>query len=222
MQVLQWAIELPERLAHAVVIAAAPNLSAQNIGFNEVVRHAIRSDPGFHDGHYYGRADGPREGMKIARMLGHITYLSDEAMRKKFGRELREEKLGYGFDVEFQVESYLRYQGESFVEWFDANTYLLMTKALDYFDPATDFGGSLADAFRRVKAKSMVIAFTSDWRFSPERSREIVKALVDADREVSYAEIEAHHGHDAFLIPIPHYLEVFGAYMERVAGELAA
>jgi homoserine O-acetyltransferase len=219
MQVLQWAIDYPERLRHAVVIAAAPNLTAQNIAFNEVVRQALRSDPDFHDGRYYEHGVVPAQGLKIARMLGHITYLSDDAMRKKFGRELREGKISFGFDVEFQVESYLRYQGESFVERFDANTYLLMTKALDYFDPAAAHGGDLSAALAGVKAKSLVISFTSDWRFSPERSREIVKSLLDGDKTVSYAEVEAHQGHDAFLIPIPHYFDIFRSYMERVAAE---
>lgn len=219
MQVLQWAIDYPDRLRHAVVIAAAPNLTAQNIAFNEVVRQALRSDPDFHDGHYYEHGVVPAQGLKIARMLGHITYLSDDAMRKKFGRELREGKISFGFDVEFQVESYLRYQGESFVERFDANTYLLMTKALDYFDPAAAHDGDLSAALAGVKASSLVISFTSDWRFSPERSREIVKALLDGDKTVSYSEVEAHHGHDAFLIPIPHYFDVFRSYMGRVAGE---
>ncbi|MFO7594572.1 MAG: homoserine O-acetyltransferase [Pseudomonadota bacterium] len=222
MQVMQWAIDYPERLRHAVVIAAAPNLTAQNIGFNEVVRQALRSDPDFHDGRYYEHGVVPARGLKIARMLGHITYLSDDAMRKKFGRELREGKISFGFDVEFQVESYLRYQGESFVDRFDANTYLLMTKALDYFDPAAEFDGDLSAALEKIKAKFLVISFTSDWRFSPARSREIVKALLDGDKTVSYAEIEAHHGHDAFLIPIPHYFDVFRAYMQRVAAECQA
>jgi len=222
MQVLQWAIDYPDRLRHAVVIAAAPNLTAQNIGFNEVVRQALRSDPDFHDGRYYEHGVVPARGLKIARMLGHITYLSDDAMRKKFGRELREGKISFGFDVEFQVESYLRYQGESFVDRFDANTYLLMTKALDYFDPAAEHAGDLAAALADVSAKFLVVSFTSDWRFSPERSREIVKALLDGDKTVSYAEIEAHHGHDAFLIPIPHYFDIFRSYMERVAGECGA
>ena len=221
MQVMQWAIDFPERLRHAVVIAAAPNLTAQNIAFNEVVRQALRSDPEFHHGRYYEHDTVPRQGLKIARMLGHITYLSDDAMRKKFGRELREGKISFGFDVEFQVESYLRYQGESFVERFDANTYLLMTKALDYFDPASDFGGELSRAFAEVDAEFLVISFTSDWRFAPDRSREIVRALLDADREVTYAEVEANHGHDAFLIPIPTYMDIFGAYMERVAQQVA-
>jgi homoserine O-acetyltransferase len=222
MQVLQWAIDYPKRLRHAVVIAAAPNLTAQNIAFNEVVRQALRSDPDFHDGHYYEKNVVPSRGLKIARMLGHITYLSDDAMRAKFGRELREGKINFGFDVEFQVESYLRYQGESFVERFDANTYLLMTKALDYFDPASAYNGDLSAALAKVEASFFVASFTSDWRFAPQRSREIVKALLDGDKQVSYAEIEAHHGHDAFLIPIPHYMEVFGSYMRRVAQELTA
>ncbi len=216
MQALQWSIDFPERLRHAVVIAAAPRLSAQNIGFNEVARQAIMSDPDFHDGHYYEHGTIPRRGLALARMLGHITYLSDEAMRAKFGRELREGKLNFGFDVEFQVESYLRYQGQSFVEKFDANTYLLMTKALDYFDPAADYDNDLAKAMARARAEFMVMAFTSDWRFAPSRSREIVKALVDSRKPVSYAEIEAHHGHDAFLMPIPDYLATFTAYMTRV------
>ncbi len=221
MQVLQWAIDYPKRLRHAVVIAAAPNLTAQNIAFNEVVRQALRSDPDFHDGHYYEHNTVPSRGLKIARMLGHITYLSDDAMRAKFGRELREGKINFGFDVEFQVESYLRYQGESFVERFDANTYLLMTKALDYYDPAAEHNGNLSAALAGVEAKFFIASFTSDWRFAPERSRELVKALLDGGKSVSYAEIEANHGHDAFLIPIPHYMDVFNSYMQRVAAELA-
>ena len=216
MQVMQWAIDLPQRVRHAIVIAAAPKLSAQNIAFNEVARQAILSDPEFHDGHFYAHNTVPRRGLRLARMLGHITYLSDEAMRAKFGRDLREGKINFGFDVEFQIESYLRYQGESFVERFDANTYLLMTKALDYFDPAHDYDGELAEAFRRATAEFLVVSFTSDWRFSPERSREITRSLLDADRVVSYAEVEAHHGHDAFLLPIPQYMQVLNAYMRRV------
>ena len=216
MQALQWAIDFPQRLRYSVVIAAAPKLSAQNIGFNEVARQAIMSDPEFHQGHYYEHNVIPRRGLMLARMLGHITYLSDESMRSKFGRDLREGKLNFGFDVDFQVESYLRYQGQSFVEKFDANTYLLMTKALDYFDPAADFGNDLALALQRAKAQFLVVSFTSDWRFAPKRSREIVKALLDSKKNVSYAEIEAHHGHDAFLIPIPDYLEVFSTYMNRL------
>jgi homoserine O-acetyltransferase len=216
MQAIQWAIDFPKRLRHCVVIAAAPKLSAQNIGFNEVARQAIMSDPEFHQGHYYEHNVIPRRGLMLARMLGHITYLSDESMRSKFGRDLREGKLNFGFDVDFQVESYLRYQGQSFVEKFDANTYLLMTKALDYFDPAADFDNDLAQALAQAEAQFLVVSFTSDWRFAPKRSREIVKALLDSQKDVSYAEIEAHHGHDAFLIPIPDYLEVFNTYMTRL------
>jgi homoserine O-acetyltransferase len=216
MQAMQWAIDFPDRLHHALVIAAAPKLSAQNIGFNEVARQAIMSDPDFHAGHYYEHEVIPRRGLMLARMLGHITYLSDESMRAKFGRELREGKLKFGFDVDFQVESYLRYQGQAFVEKFDANTYLLMTKSLDYFDPAADFNDDLAQAMSGVQAEFLVMSFTSDWRFAPSRSREIVKALLDSRKKVTYAEIEAHHGHDAFLMPIKDYLDVFHSYMTRV------
>lgn len=220
MQAIQWAIDFPERILYAVVIAAAPRLSAQNIAFNEVARQAILSDPEFHAGHYYEYGVVPSRGLMLARMLGHITYLSDEGMRTKFGRELREGKLNFNFDSEFQVESYLRHQGYSFVERFDANTYLLMTKALDYFDPAADYGNDLDAAFRRALARFLVISFTSDWRFSPARSREIVKALVAAKRDVSHVEIKSEHGHDTFLMPIPHYMEMFSAYLRRIAREV--
>lgn len=220
MQAMQWAIDYPEGLRHALVIAAAPKLSAQNIAFNEVARQAIMSDPDFHAGHYYEHNVVPRRGLMLARMLGHITYLSDDAMRAKFGRELREGKLNFGFDVEFQVESYLRYQGQSFVERFDANTYLLMTKVLDYFDPAAEFNHDFSAALKPAQAKFFVIAFTSDWRFSPARSREIVRALLDNDHEVSYAEITSSEGHDAFLIPDAHYQRLLRAYLERVAREV--
>jgi len=216
MQVMQWAIDLPDRLEHALVIAAAPKLSAQNIGFNEVARQAIMSDPEFHDGHFYRHDTVPRRGLMLARMLGHITYLSDEAMRAKFGRELREGKINFGFDVEFQVESYLRYQGKSFVDRFDANTYLIMTKALDYFDPASEYGDDLSEAFRRARVPFLVVSFTSDWRFSPERSEEIVRALIAARKDVSYTEIESAQGHDAFLMPNEAYQETLYAYMKRV------
>ena len=222
MQALQWTIDYPELVRHALVIAAAPRLSAQNIGFNEVARQAILSDPDFHGGHFYERDTIPRRGLMLARMLGHITYLSDDAMRAKFGRELREGRINYGFSVEFQVESYLRHQGESFVERFDANTYLLMTKALDYFDPASQYGNDLVAALRRAQARFLVLSFTSDWRFSPARSEEIVKALLDAKRQVSYAKVESAIGHDAFLMPDPYYMGLLTAYMQRVAAEGAA
>ena len=219
MQVMQWSIDFPDSLRAAAVIAAAPKLTAQNIGFNEVARQAILSDPEFHEGRYYEHDTVPRRGLMLARMLGHITYLSDDAMRAKFGRELREGKINFGFDVEFQVESYLRYQGKSFVDRFDANTYLLMTKALDYFDPAEEHGGDLAAALKQAKARFLVVSFTSDWRFSPARSEEIVKALLAAGREVSYSKVEAHHGHDAFLFPIPYYVNVFRNFMDGALEE---
>jgi len=220
MQVLQWSIDYPDRLRHAITIAAAPKLTAQNIGFNEVARQAIVTDPDFHNGHFYEHNTEPSRGLRIARMLGHITYLSDDIMREKFGRELRDEKIFFNFNVEFEVESYLRYQADSFVGKFDANTYLLMTKALDYFDPAADFGNDLTEAIKRVTADFLVISFTSDWRFAPARSREIVKALHDNDLNVCYAEIKATQGHDAFLMGIPSYSEIFGAYMNRIANQL--
>ena len=220
MQVMQWSIDYPDAIKHAIVIAASPKLTAQNIAFNEVARQAILSDPEFNKGHYLEKNTIPRRGLMLARMLGHITYLSDDSMRDKFGRELREGKLNFGFDVEFQVESYLRYQGHAFVERFDANTYLLMTKTLDYFDPARDHGDDLATAMSTATAKFMVMSFTSDWRFSPQRSREIVKALIKANKQVSYVEIEAQHGHDAFLMPIPHYMNVFHNYMQNVSRDI--
>ncbi|QCU90848.1 homoserine O-succinyltransferase MetX [Thiomicrorhabdus sediminis] len=218
MQVLQWAIDYPDRLRHAVVIAAAPKLSAQNIAFNEVARRAIMSDPDFAEGRFIEKDTLPKQGLSLARMLGHLTYLSDDMMGSKFGRELREGKLQYNYDVEFQVESYLRYQGEKFAtkQNFDANTYLLMTKALDYFDPAAEFEHDLSKALAKASAKFLVVSFTSDWRFSPQRSHEIVKALLDNDANVSYAEVESQHGHDAFLLPNTHYEGIFSAYMQRV------
>lgn len=219
MQVMQWAIDFPDLLRHAIVIAAAPRLSAQNIAFNEIARQAITSDPEFHEGRFYDHDVIPRRGLMLARMLGHVTYLSDDAMRAKFGRELRAGKLSYSFESEFQVESYLRYQGRQFVDRFDANTYLLMTKALDYFDPAGATDHDLAAALAPATARFLVLSFTSDWRFQPQRSREIVRALLERHKRVTYAEIEAEHGHDAFLMPIPQYLDVLGAYLERVAAE---
>ncbi len=222
MQALQWSIDFPERLRHCLVIASAPKLSAQNIAFNEVARQAISRDIEFHDGHYYGEETVPRTGLMLARMLGHITYLSADGMREKFGRELRSGNLSFDFTPQFEVESYLRYQGERFSTEFDANTYLLMTKALDYYDPAAEYGDCLATAVKQTRCKFFVAAFTTDWRFAPDRSREIVDALIDAGKKVSYAEIEADHGHDAFLIPIPRYMEVFRAYMTQVDADVPA
>jgi homoserine O-acetyltransferase/O-succinyltransferase len=215
MQALQWTLAYPERVKHALIIAAAPNLTAQNIAFNEVARQAIMTDPEFYDGDYYSHNTVPRRGLRIARMLGHITYLSDDAMGEKFGRKLKDE-IKYGFDVEFEMESYLRYQGDKFAGEFDANTYLRMTRALDYYDPALEFGGDLSAALSKVKAQFLVLSFTSDWRFSPARSREIVKALLDNELTVSYAEVTAAHGHDAFLMPDAHYHRILRSYFSKI------
>jgi len=216
MQALQWSIAYPERMRHALVIASAPNLTAQNIAFNEVARQAIITDPEFYEGDYYNHGAVPRRGLRIARMLGHITYLSDDAMGAKFGRKLRDGNIKYGFDVEFEMESYLRYQGDKFAGEFDANTYLRMTRALDYFDPALEYGGDLSSALSNVTADFLVVSFTSDWRFSPARSREIVKALLDNELSVSYAEVTAAHGHDAFLMPDAHYHNIMRAYFAKI------
>ena len=216
MQALQWSIAYPERMRHALVIASAPNLTAQNIAFNEVARQAIITDPEFYDGDYFNHGVLPRRGLRIARMLGHITYLSDDAMGAKFGRKLRDGNIKYGFDVEFEMESYLRYQGDKFAGEFDANTYLRMTRALDYFDPAFEYGGDLSVALAKVTADFLVVSFTSDWRFSPARSREIVKALLDNELSVSYAEVTAAHGHDAFLMPDAHYHNIMRAYFAKI------
>jgi homoserine O-acetyltransferase len=217
MQALQWAISQPERVRHSLVIAAAPKLSAQNIAFNEVARQAITTDPDFHGGNYYLHGVVPRRGLRIARMIGHITYLSDDAMAEKFGRDLREGVFKFNFEVEFQIESYLRYQADKFAERFDANTYLRITKALDYFDPAAACGGDLSAALKPAKAGFLVVSFTSDWRFSSARSREIVKALVDNRLNASYAEIDAPHGHDAFLMDDRHYHSLIRAYLDNIA-----
>ena len=216
MQALQWAISYPDKIKNSIIIAAAAKLSAQNIAFNEVARQAIITDPEFHNGRYNDFNVVPRRGLSIARRLGHITYLSDDSMRQKFGRDLREGKLNFGYDIDFQVESYLRYQAQAFVERFDANTYLLMTKALDYFDPANEYSGDLSRAFKDTKSRFLVVSFTSDWRFSSSKSHEIVKSLIRARKNVSYSEIEANHGHDAFLMPIPEYLKVLRNFMENI------
>ncbi len=218
MQAMRWALEYPERVRHCVVIAAALKLSAQNIAFNEIARQAIFSDPDYHGGHYRQHQAVPGDGLAIARMVGHITYLSDDAMADKFGRDLRSGTFELGSDesVEFQVQSYLRHQGSTFSQSFDANTYVLMTRALDYFDLAREYGDDPVRAFSQASASFLVLSFSSDWRFAPSRSREIVDALLAAGKPVSYAEIEADQGHDAFLLPIPRYLDVFEAYMKRV------
>ncbi len=236
MQVMRWSISYPERVRHAVMLAVAPKLSAQNIAFNEVARQSITADPEFHAGRYREHEVLPKKGLMLARMVGHITYLSDSAMREKFGkvsdelkqaslnlgRDLRAGKLSFGFDVDFQVESYLHYQGERFSETFDANTYLLMTRALDYFDPAYEFGGDLSKALAAASCEYLVLSFSTDWRFTPARSEEMVNAMIGARRKVSYAEVDAPWGHDAFLIPTPRYTDIFNAYMDRVAREVGA
>ena len=245
MQALSWTLQYPERVRHAVVVASAPNLTAENIAFNEVARRAIVTDPDFHGGHFYQHGVIPKRGLRIARMIGHITYLSDDVMNEKFGRQLRQRVMdkttgegaaanqapvptqGAGAylystqDIEFQIESYLRYQGDKFSEYFDANTYLLITRALDYFDPARAHGGNLTQALARATAKFLLVSFTTDWRFSPQRSREIVKALLDNRRDVSYAEIDAPHGHDAFLLDDARYMGVVSSYFDSIAKELA-
>ncbi len=227
MQALSWTLQYPERVRHAVVIASAPNLTAENIAFNEVARRAIVTDPDFHGGHFYQHSVVPKRGLRIARMVGHITYLSDDVMNEKFGRDLREavtgSVTGYRYstqDVEFQIESYLRYQGDKFSDYFDANTYLLITRALDYFDPARSYGGNLTAALERATCKFLLVSFTTDWRFAPARSREIVRALLPHQRDVSYAEIDAPHGHDAFLLDDPRYLNLVNAYFNRIGEEL--
>jgi homoserine O-acetyltransferase len=229
MQALSWTLQYPERVAHAVVVASAPNLTAENIAFNEVARRAIVTDPDFHGGHYYEHGVIPKRGLRIARMIGHITYLSDDVMNEKFGRKLKDAILdktpGYKYstqEVEFQIESYLRYQGDKFAEYFDANTYLLITRALDYFDPAAAFGGDLTRALARTRAKFLLVSFSTDWRFSPQRSREIVKALLDNRCDVSYAEINAPHGHDAFLLDDPRYMNAVRSYFDAIARGLSA
>ncbi|NJD88501.1 MAG: homoserine O-acetyltransferase, partial [Betaproteobacteria bacterium] len=222
MQALQWTLDHPDRIAHAIVIAAAPKLSTQNIAFNDVARQAIVSDPDFHGGNFYAMKTFPARGLKLARMLGHITYLSEDLLGEKFGREIKGDDYGFHYEVEFEIESYLRYQGDKFAQVFDANTYLIMTKALDYFDPARETGGDFAKAVASAKAGFLVASFTSDWRFPPERSREIVKALVKGGKSVTYAEIDAPHGHDAFLLDNAHYHRLVAAYMDNVAQEVGA
>ena len=238
MQALSWTLQYPDRVRHAVVIASAPNLTAENIAFNEVARRAIVTDPDFHEGNFYNHGVIPKRGLRIARMIGHITYLSDDVMNAKFGRQLKQ-SLGlnvtqtkttsnveaYSYttqEVEFQIESYLRHQGDKFAEYFDANTYLLITRALDYFDPARKYGGNLTKALEISKAKFLLISFTTDWRFSPTRSRELVKALLDNNRDVSYAEIDAPHGHDAFLLDDQRYTSLVSSYFNSILNEITS
>jgi homoserine O-acetyltransferase len=216
MQALRWSVTYPDRVKNTIVIAAAPYLTAQNIAFNDVARQAILTDPEFYGGHYYEHNARPVRGLRLARMLGHITYLSDDQMGAKFGRGLRNGNLSFGFDVDFQVESYLHYQGDKFAGYFDANTYLLMTRALDYFDPAREENGDLTAVMKRASSNFLIVSFTTDWRFSPERSREIVSALLAAEKSVSYADIDLAFGHDSFLLDDPYYHSVIAAYLQKV------
>ena len=236
MQALSWTLQYPNRVRHAIVVASAPNLTAENIAFNEVARRAIVTDPDFHEGYFYQHSVVPKRGLRIARMIGHITYLSDDVMNAKFGRQLKQSlgldgtknavnagKDAYSYttqEVEFQIESYLRHQGDKFAEYFDANTYLLITRALDYFDPARKFNGDLTKALAIAKAKFLLVSFTTDWRFSPNRSREIVKALLDNNCDVSYAEIDAPHGHDAFLLDDQRYISLIRSYFDSILNEM--
>jgi homoserine O-acetyltransferase len=221
MQAMSWSLLFPERVRHCVVIASTPKLTAQNIAFNDVARQAILTDPDFHGGDYYAHGVVPKNGLRVARMVGHITYLSDDSMAEKFGRGLRNGDYQFNFGIDFEIESYLRYQGDKFSEYFDANTYLLITKALDYFDPAKEYGGDLTSALSKTRAQFLLVSFTTDWRFSPERSREMVQALVRNKRQVTYAEIAAPHGHDAFLLEDPRYMNVVRAYYDRVWQEMS-
>ena len=220
MQALAWSLLFPQRLRHCVVVASTPKLSAQNIAFNDVARQAILTDPDFHGGDFYAHGVVPKNGLRVARMVGHITYLSDDDMAEKFGRDLRSGEYQFGFGVDFEIESYLRYQGDKFAQYFDANTYLLITKALDYFDPARAYGGDLTKALAKTTAEFLLVSFQTDWRFAPERSREMVQALVNNRRRVTYAEIDAPHGHDAFLQDDARYMNVVRAYYQNVWNEL--
>jgi homoserine O-acetyltransferase len=222
MQALAWSMLYPARVGHCLVIASTPKLSAQNIAFNDVARQAILTDPDFHDGDFYAHGVVPKRGLRVARMIGHITYLSDDDMAEKFGRDLRGDDYQFGYGIDFEIESYLRYQGDKFSEYFDANTYLLITKALDYFDPARAFNGDLSAALAKTQAEFLLVSFTTDWRFAPERSRELVQALVKNDSRVTYAEIDAPHGHDAFLLDDPRYMAVVRAYYDRIWQGLPA
>jgi homoserine O-acetyltransferase len=222
MQALAWSIMYPARLRHCVVIASTPKLSAQNIAFNDVARQAILSDPEFYGGDYYAHGVVPKNGLRVARMVGHITYLSNDDMAEKFGRSLRAAEYQFDFGIDFEIESYLRYQGDKFSEYFDANTYLLITKALDYFDPARRFDGDLTQALAATQAQFLLVSFSTDWRFSPERSREIVQALMDNRRQVTYAEIDAPHGHDAFLLDDERYMNLVRAYYQRIWTQLGS
>ena len=216
MQALEWNLQFPNEVKNTIIIAAAPNLTAQNIAFNEVARQSIITDPDFQKGNFYTKKNKPKRGLRVARMLGHITYLSNDAMKSKFGRKKKNKDFKYNFNTEFEIESYLNYQGDKFAKEFDANTYIRMTKALDYYDPTKQNKKKLSAVFKKIKSKFLVISFTSDWRFSPARSKEIVKSLLDNNINVSYAEISAESGHDAFLMSDDHYHEILNSFFKNI------
>ena len=216
MQALEWNLQFPNEVKNTIIIAAAPNLTAQNIAFNEVARQSIITDPDFQKGNFYTKKNKPKRGLRVARMLGHITYLSNDAMKSKFGRKKKNKDFQYNFNTEFEIESYLNYQGDKFAKEFDANTYIRMTKALDYYDPTKQNKKRLSAVFKKIKSKFLVISFTSDWRFSPSRSKEIVKSLLDNNINVSYAEISAESGHDAFLMSDNHYHEILNSFFKNI------
>ncbi|NCG06568.1 MAG: alpha/beta fold hydrolase, partial [Gammaproteobacteria bacterium] len=220
MQALEWSVRYPDWVSHCVAIAAAPGLTAQNIAFNEIARQAIFSDPEWCDGNYQVANTNPAQGMALARMVGHLTYMSADKMTDRFGRELRQGSFDPDDNEEpiFQVESYLRYQGSQFVGRFDANTYVLMTRALDRFDLSARGQGNLTDALRDASGEFLIISFSSDWRFAPSRSQEMANALLSAQKRVTYSDIESDAGHDAFLLDEANYLALFSAWMRRVAA----
>ena len=220
MQAFRWAIDYPNHTKAALLIACAAKLSAQNIAFNQAARQAILKDSDFHHGNYRKKNTYPKRGLMLARMIGHITYLSESGMVEKFGRQRLSEKLGFSYEQEFQVESYLNHQGDKFSDSFDANTYLLITRALDYFDPAAEHQGDLVKAFLPATCSFLVLSFTTDWRFPSPMSREMVNALIKGNKKVSYAEIEASHGHDAFLMPIDRYIQTVRTFLSRLAEEI--
>jgi homoserine O-acetyltransferase len=219
MQVLEWASAYPHRVFSAIPIATAARHSAQNIAFHEVGRQAIMADPDWHGGDYASHGTRPHRGLAVARMAAHITYLSEAALHRKFGRNLQDrEKLGFGFEADFQVESYLRHQGSSFVERFDANSYLYITRAMDYFDLAREHGGVLANAFRNARSRFCLVSFTSDWLFPTPESREVVQALNAVAANVSFVEIDTDKGHDAFLLDEPEMFKVLNGFLDAAAS----
>jgi len=218
MQAMRWTLEYPDRVRHCLLIATAMYLTPQNIAFNELARRAIIADPNFADGWFLEKGVAPVKGLALARMIGHVTYLSQYQLQERFGRELREGTFerGKNAPIQFEIESYLNYKGDRFAEEFDANTYLLITRMLDVYDLAREYDHDAVKAFSHAMARFLVVSFSTDWRFSPDRSQEIVKALVGAKRDVSYINIETQMGHDGFLAPIPHYVEALHNYLNNI------